>query len=484
MKKTIKSKDTSIKWEPHKYQKKASKFLIDNKEAALFLDPGLGKTAITLNAIVKLKSQKKINRALIVAPLLVCYSVWPNEIKKWSQFNKLSVEVCHNKNKQKALKSNCDIMLINYEMISWLFSLKGGGLNSVNKIKKAGFDVLVFDELSKMKNSSSNRFKAIKNLLNAFKYRWGLTGSPAANGLMDLFGECFMLDMGKALGRYITHFRNTYFISVDPKGVIWKPLSGSAEKIFDKIKHLALRMKAEDYLDMPDIIYNNIYVELDKKSREIYDEMEKEFIIAINDKIVTAANAAVVGGKCRQICSGAIYTYDKFEEFDKDTFEVIHDLKIDALLNLIEELQGKQILVGYEFSHEKERLRKVLSKGYKAEFLKSRSASSNDTVDAWNKGQINILIGQPQSMGHGLNLQGSNCAHICWFTPTWNFELYDQFNRRIYRQGNKTDKIIVHTIIVKDTIDEVVQWALKAKNNQQNNLFNALVDYAKSKKIV
>lgn len=484
MKKTIKNNEALIKWVPHKYQKKASKFLIDNKEAALFLDPGLGKTAITLNAIAKLKSQKKINRVLIVAPLLVCYSVWPNEIKKWAQFNKLTVEVCHNKNKQNALESNCDIMLINYEMISWLFSLKGGGLNSINKIKKAGFDVLVFDELSKMKNASSIRFKALKNLLNAFKYRWGLTGSPAANGLMDLFGECFMIDMGKSLGRYITHFRHTYFMTVDPKGVIWKPLSGSADKIFDKIKHLALRMKAEDYLDMPDIIYNNIYVELDKKSRAIYDEMEKEFIIAINDKIVTSANAAVASGKCRQICSGAIYTYNKFEDFDKDTFEIIHSLKIDALLNLIEELQGKQLLVGYEFSHEKERLQKALAKRYNAEFLKSRSASSNNIVDAWNKGKIDILIGQPQSMGHGLNLQGSNCSHICWFTPTWNFELYDQFNRRIYRQGNTTDRIIVHTIIVKDTIDEVVTWALKAKNNQQNNLFNALVEYAKSKKVI
>lgn len=483
MKKVIKDNNAAEQWVPHKYQKKAADFLIKNKEAALFLDPGLGKTAITLNAILQLKKKKVIKKVLIIAPLLVCYNVWPAEIKKWAQFNNLSVAIAHGRKKLEALDTDADITLINYEAIAWLFSLKGGGLNTVNKIKKAGFDVLVFDELSKMKNASSNRFKVLKNLLNAFKFRWGLTGSPAANGLMDLFGECFMLDNGKALGRYITHFKHAYFITVDPKGLIWRPLKDSADKIFDKIKHLALRMKAEDYLDMPEIIYNNIYVDLDKKTRAIYDEMEKEFITAINDKIVTAANAAVVGGKCRQICSGAIYVRDMPDDIDSSMYEIIHTAKIEALLNLIEELQGNQLLVAYEFIHEKYRLADAL-KSYKAEFIKPKSAVTKSIVDAWNKGLINILLGQPQSMGHGLNLQGSNCAHVCWFTPTWNFELYDQFNRRIYRQGNNASKIVVHSIIVKDTIDMVVQQALKSKDMQQNNLFNALVEYANSKKIL
>ena len=482
MKKIIKDTNASIKWEPHKYQKKAVAFLVKNKEAALFLDPGLGKTAITLNAILKLKTQNKIKRAIIVAPLLVCYNVWPNEIAKWAQFNKLTISICHGKNKQDTLLSNSDILIINYEALVWLFSLSGGGLNTVGKIKKAGFNIIVFDELSKMKNSNSKRFKAIKNLLSAFNYRWGLTGSPAANGLMDLFGECYILDEGKSLGRYITHFRHQYFTTIDPKGVIWKPLVGSAEKIFDKIKHLALRMKAEDYLDMPDITYNNIYINLDKKSRKIYDEMEKEFIIAINDKIVTAVNAAVSSGKCRQICSGAIYTFDGIDESLKNTFEVIHNLKIDAFINLVDELQGKQLLVGYEFTHEKNRLENAL-KGYNFEFIASKSANTKNVVEKWNNGDIDILIGQPQSMGHGLNLQGSNCQHICWFTPTWNFELYDQFNRRIYRQGNKAKKIIIHTIIVKDTIDEIVQFSLRAKDKNQNSLFEALIEYAKLKKL-
>lgn len=482
MKKIIKDPNASIKWVPHKYQNKAVNFLVKNKEAALFLDPGLGKTAITLDSILKLKKQNKIKRVIIVAPLLVCYNVWPNEISKWVQFNSLSFSICHGKNKQSAIESGTDIMIINYEAITWLFSLSGGGLNTTSKIKKAGFDIIVFDELSKMKNSASKRFKAIKNLLKAFKYRWGLTGSPAANGLMDLFGECYILDEGKSLGRYITHFRHQYFTTIDPKGVIWKPLVGSAEKIFDKIKHLALRMKAEDYLDMPDITYNNIYINLDKKAREIYDEMEKEFIIAINDKIVTAANAAVSGGKCRQICSGAIYTNNEIDEASKNTFEVLHTLKIEALINLIEELQGRQILIGYEFTHEKVRLEEAL-KGYNYAFIKSKSSDTRNIVKAWNNGDIDILIGQPQSMGHGLNLQGSNCQHICWFTPTWNFELYDQFNRRIYRQGNKAKKIIIHTIIIKDTIDEIVQFSLRAKDKNQNSLFEALIEYAKLKKL-
>lgn len=484
MKKVIKDANAAVKWQPHKYQKNAVNFLVNNNEAALFLDPGLGKTAITLGAISKLKSHNKINRVLVVAPLLVCYNVWPNEVKKWAQFGDISIEICHGKNRQNALESNSDIMVVNYEMLLWLFSLRGGGLNSVNKIKKAGFNVIVFDELSKMKNPNSRRFKIIKNLLHAFNIRWGLTGSPAANGLLDLFGECFMLDMGKSLGKYITHFRNEYFVSIDEKGVVWKPLANSTDRIFGKIKHLALRMKAEDYLDMPDIVYNNIYVELDKKTRAIYDTMEKELIIAINDKIVTAANMAVSGGKCRQICSGAIYVRDNNNDMhNNDAFEIIHDFKINALLDLIDELQGQQLLVGYEFAHEKERL-SVTLKHNNIAFMQSRSSESSTIVEKWNKGDIDILIGQPQSMGHGLNLQGSNCSHVCWFTPTWNFELYDQFNRRVYRQGNNTNRIIVHTIIVKDTIDEVVQWALRSKSNQQNTLFNALVEYAKNKKII
>lgn len=463
---------------PHKYQKKATDFLCANKEAALFLDPGLGKTAITLSAIANLKNKRVVGRVLIVAPLLVCYNVWPEEIKKWEQFSHLSVSICHGRHKNEAIKSNSDIMLINYEGLVWLTSLAGGGFNTAAKLRNAGFNVIVFDELSKMKNPQSQRFKKLKPLLEAFTFRWGLTGSPAANGLMDLFGECFVLDLGKALGRYITHFRLNYFITIDPKGVIWKPLSNSAERIFDKIKHLALRMKAEDYLDMPEITYNTIYVDMDAAARKQYDTLEREFIASINDNIITASNAAVASGKLRQVCSGAIYLQDALGVTTGE-WDIIHTAKIDALRNLLDELQGQQLLVGYEFTHEKDRLMQAL-KQYNAAFMVS-NAHSDDIVTRWNAGTLQILCGHPQSMGHGLNLQGSGCAHVCWFTPTWNFELFDQFNRRVYRQGTTAQHIIVHTIVIRDTIDEVVQKSLRSKDKQQNDLFKALVEYMRNK---
>lgn len=460
-------------WNSHEYQKKAVKFLVENKQGALFLDPGLGKTAITLSALVELKKQGKLERALIVAPLLVCYNVWGNEIAKWEQFQDLTISICHGKNKQEAIESNSDIMIINYEGLQWLFSLQGGKLNTITRIEKAGFNVLIFDELSKMKNHASKRFKTIKALLPAFERRWGLTGSPVANSLMDLFAECYMLDEGQALGKYITHYRFKYFDSVGYQGYVWKAKTGAMEKVFDKIKHLALRMSADDYLDMPALNFRNIVVELDKKTRGLYDKLENDFIVDINNNIITASNVAVKLEKCLQFCSGGVYCSELDKEFwGGNDYELVHNLKIEALLDFIDELQGKQVIIAYKYKHERDRLKEAL-KGRNFAFLDD----DENVVDRWNKGDIQILVVQPASAGHGLNLQGSGCSHLVWLTPTWSFELYDQTNRRIYRQGNESQRIFIHHILIKKSVDEVVMKALKYKDNTQNKLFELLKEY-------
>ena len=270
-------KPLSKQWTPHSYQKKAVKFLIEHAAGALFLDPGLGKTSITLAAIKLLKQKKVLNKVLIIAPLRVCHSVWPQELKKWADFEKLKMVVLHGPDKDLKLKEEADICVINFEGLDWLLGVeKTKGNNNKTKIsvnlkkfKSLGFDTLVVDELSKLKHTNTNRFKAMKLVLQTFSRRWGLTGSPASNGLMDLFGQCYILDMGRTLGQYITHYRSKYF-EQGFDGFSWTLREGAENEIYERLNPLVLRMSANDYLDMPEIIENNILVDLPKKIMEIY----------------------------------------------------------------------------------------------------------------------------------------------------------------------------------------------------------------------
>ena len=457
-------------WRPHAYQKKAVKFMLERACAGLLLSPGLGKTSIVLAVLKILKREKLATKVLIVAPLRVCYSVWPKELDKWSDFKSLSCVILHGKDKEKNLGKAADIYLINPEGLSWLLARKD--------FKKLGFDVLVVDESSKFKNAGTLRFKLLRPVLGYFRRRYILTGSPAPNGLLDLFGQVFILDLGAALGRYITHYRREYFYPSGYGGYDWKLQEDGEQRIQEKLKPLTLRLAAEDYLDLPEMVINRIEVTLPPKARVAYDEMEKDLVSFLVDKKsirnIVAVNAASASGKCRQIANGGVYDEDGKVHW-------LHDEKAQAVADIIDELNGTPALVAYEFQHDLERLLKVLGKNTPHIGGGVSAKRSAEIERAWNAGEIPVLIGHPAAMGHGLNLQNAG-NHVIWHSLTWNYEYYDQFNRRILRQGSKHKQVFVHHIVAADTIDDAVLGALASKEKTQGDLLDSLKEFLLPKK--
>lgn len=478
-------KPSSKPWTPHAYQKKAVKFLLEHAASALFLDPGLGKTSITLAAIKLLKQKKVLDKVLLIAPLRVCYSVWPKEVEKWQDFHGLKIQVLHGSKKDEALKADADVYVINPEGLEWLLQVKKTKTPSgktkvevdLRRWKALGFDTLVVDELSKFKHVATNRFKALKLVLHTFRRRWGLTGSPASNGLLDLFGQCFILDQGRTLGPYISHYRMKYFVP-SHDGFSWNIREGAEDEIYERINPLALRMAADDYLDMPTLIENNIRVDLPPNVMEVYDRLENDLIAKLDGNLVVATNAAAASMKCRQVANGGIYLDPEVESLiklpkSKREWANLHTEKVDALADLIEELQGSPLLVAYDFEHDLDRLRERLGQDVPYIGGGVNAKRSAELEKAWNAGQLPVLLGHPQAMAHGLNLQEMG-HHVCWHSLTWDYELYDQFIRRVLRQGNKAKKVFVHHIIARGTVDEVVLAAVKSKRRGQNALFDAL----------
>ncbi len=480
-------------WKPHPYQKAAVKFLLERSGAGLLLDPGLGKTSITLAALSLLKRTQKAGPTLIIAPLRVCYQVWPAEIRKWADFKDLRIEILHGPKKEEALARPADIYIINPEGLDWLldvvkFRMKNGKFKvttNLRRLKQAGIERLVVDELSKFKHIQSLRFKAIKQALGMFKQRWGLTGSPAANGMEDLFGECFILDRGVALGEYITHFRFKYFHATDKNGYVLELNHGAEEQIFERLRPLMLRMSADDYLQLPPQVETKIWVDLPMNVRILYDQMENDMLAKLGTKLMVAGTAASASMTCRQVLSGAVYEKSLIDEGDPfgvlakrrrvgvaDAWVGIHDEKLAAIKDLVEELQGKPLLVIYEFRHDLERLLKLFGKETPYIGGGISPAKSAKIEKDWNDGKIPVLLGHPASMGHGLNLQSG--GHIAFFSLTWDFELFDQVIRRLRRQGTKHAQIFVYYLMVKDSIDESILEALQSKEKTQNTLFAAL----------
>jgi len=459
-------KQSGRAWKPHGYQKKAIKFGLQNSCAAFFLDPGLGKTSILLAIIKMLKKEGLIDKALIIAPLRVVYSVWPKEIEKWSDFSGLSYEILHGKDKERAYARDADIYLVNPEGLSWLFGHKD--------FKKRGFGLLGIDESTKFKSTSSLRFKILKNQLDYFARRYILTGTPTPNGYMDLFGQIYLLDQGAALGRYITHYRNRFFYPSGFQGYDWKLQKGAEKQIQDAVRPIALRMDAADYLELPEIIVNDIYVDLPPEAREVYKEMEDELVAALEGNDIVAVSAAVASAKCSQMANGGIYD-------EHGVAYRIHDEKSEALSSLIEELNGSPALVAYEYNHDLIRLRGVLGKDVPfigGGVTPKRSAALERM---WNAGELPVLLGQPASIAHGLNLQNAG-NHVVWHSLTWNFEYYDQFNRRVFRQGNQHKHVFIHRIIARDTVDEIKIQAMNNKFRGQKDLFDALNSFLRKKR--
>jgi SNF2 family DNA or RNA helicase len=457
---------------PKQYMEKAIEWLLKHPESALFLDPGLGKTGIVFAALMILRNLGVVKRTLVIAPLRVAHLVWPKECQKWDQFRGFKVSVLHGPRKLQLLNEPHDITVINPEGVPWLFKAMIG--------KGWWWDMLVIDESTQYKHTNTARFKTLKPNLRRFKRRTILTGSPAPNGLMDLFGQVYIADMGRSLGQFITRFRETFFTPGNSQGHIvydWRPKLGAQQAIYERLSNLALRMDAKDHLNLEPYISNVIDIELPTEARVRYTEMENYLVTQIKDNTVTAANSAVATMKCRQLANGGIYTNPDILEFPGAgrTSVHVHDAKTEALQDIVEELGGKPVLVAYEFGHDLERLRKAFPE---ARWLGGGvSAKAAQEIEAdWNAGRLHMLLAQPQSAGLGLNLQGVGSA-VVWYSIPWDLLLYEQLIRRVWRQG-QTERVVVHHLRARNTVDEVVFKALMKKDRTQQDLLNGLKEYA------
>lgn len=474
MSSTIKAKRSRLSakpWTPHEYQKRAVKWLVQRESAALFLEPGLGKTSIALMAFLLLKEAKKAKKALVIAPLRVAYSVWPVEVREWKDFQDIRVGVFHGKARDKFDFSAYDIVVINPEGVEGLVYGKQNKLD-MKRWTEYGFDTLIVDELSKFKNPSSQRFKLMKKVLGTFTRRWGLTGTPVANGLMDLFGQMYMIDSGKSLGEFITHFRINYFYQAANNPWKWIPGKKSEDRIYARIADVALSMSADDYLTLPPLVDVFHELELPPGARKIYDSLEKDLVAEIEEGAIVASNAAAATTKLRQLCNGGVW--DTNDDGDRVVREV-HTVKTEWLKDLVEELQGAPLLVVYEFKHDLTRLRKAFPKLENIGGGTTPGAAM-DIVERWNKNEIPVLAVHPKSAGHGLNMQKGAAAHIAFYSMTWDFELYDQVSRRIFRQGTSAARVFRYHAIMKDSVDEDMKWALKRKTTGHVTLFASLMD--------
>lgn len=474
------------KWIPHNYQNTALSFLISHPRSALFLDPGLGKTSISLAATKILKYAEQISGVLLVAPLRVTYSVWPNEIQKWLNFNKLTHTIIHDDNKGSIWGLKKDIYLINPEGLEWLHAelLRGLKLG-----RKCPFNALIVDESTKFKSHDTNRFQYICDMLPLFKRRHILTGTPSPKSLLDLWSQIYILDEGESLGENYYRYRKKYFEAPDWNKYDWQVKDFCEDEIHSKVAHLVLDMSAEDYLDMPELIFNDVAVQLPEKAMKLYKKMERDMFIELDGMEASAEAAAQMSMKCHQMANGNVYedvpldlNEDEVKEFKKHRKTIyIHDAKLEALKDLIEELNGKPILIGYHFKHDLEALRKALGKNVPYIGSGVSPAKSKELERKWNRGEIPVLLGHPDSMAHGLNLQDKG-NDVCFYSLTPNLELYIQFYRRIYRQGVSGNKVRVHHLIALNTVDEIFLARLGQRADQQIDLRTAIREYRKNLK--
>ncbi|WP_320951965.1 DEAD/DEAH box helicase [Hungatella effluvii] len=443
-----------MQYNPHSYQRFAADYIETHPIAAVLLDMGLGKTSITLTALSNLLFDSfEIHKVLVIAPLRVASVTWSAEIEKWEHLHLLqySVAVGSESERLSALKAQADIYIINRENVQWLIEKSGIPFD---------FDMVVVDELSSFKNYQSKRFKALMKARPKVKRVVGLTGTPSSNGLMDLFAEFKLLDMGARLGRFIGQYRTAYFSPDKRNGQIvysYKPLPNAEHQIYDKISDITISMKSTDHLKMPELISTQLEVELSETEKKKYEELKKDLILQLPDGEITAANAASLTGKLSQMANGAVYS-------DEESVLEIHQRKLDALEDIIESANGKPVLVAYWFRHDLERIRK--------RFDVREIKTAKDIAD-WNNGSIPVAVIHPASAGHGLNLQSGGSA-LVWFGITWSLELYQQTNARLWRQGQSAETVVITHIITKGTIDERIIKALKTKDTSQSALIDAV----------
>ena len=443
-----------MNFSPHNYQSYAIDYIETHPVAAVLLDMGLGKTVISLTAIADLLFDSfEAHRILVVAPLRVARDTWPAEISKWQHLKHLTYAVAVGtvKERKAALMAGADITIINRENLGWLIDSSGYEFD---------YDMVIIDELSSFKNHKSKRFQSLMKVRPKVKRIIGLTGTPSSNGLMDLWAEFKLLDFGERLGRFITHYRNNYFIPDKRNGEIiysYKPMPYAEDAIYRKISDITISMKSTDHLQMPELITSQYEVQLSEDEEQRYEELKADFILELPEGEITAANAASLTGKLSQLANGAIYD-------DEGNIVEFHDRKLDALEDIIESANGKPLLVAYWFKHDLQRIKK--------RFDVREIKTSKDIID-WNNGDIPVAVIHPASAGHGLNLQAGGSTLI-WFGLTWSLELYQQTNARLWRQGQASGTVVIEHIITKGTIDERILKALSLKEVSQNALIDAV----------
>lgn len=441
-----------MQYRPHDYQTYAKDFVLGHPYCGLILDMGLGKSVITLTALWDLILDSfDLSRVLVVAPKRVAEDTWPREIEKWEHLKGLTYSLVLGSEKQRraALQRRAFLYIINRENIAWLV-----------ENTRWRFDALVIDELSSFKSSKAQRFRALKKVRPLCHRVIGLTGTPAPNTLIDLWPQIYLLDMGKRLGRFVTHYRERFFLPDKRSSYAifsYKLRDGAEQQIYDLISDICVSMRAIDHLQMPALIANRVIVRLSKSEHVLYNTLKRDMFLALNNNEIDAVNAAALSGKLCQLANGAIYAADSHAVR-------FHDRKLDALEDLIEGANGKPVLVAYWFKHDLDRIRE--------RFAVREIRESRDIAD-WNAGRIPIAVIHPASAGHGLNLQSGGNTLI-WFGLTWSLELYQQTNARLWRQGQKADTVVIHHIVAEGTIDEQVLDALERKETTQTALMNAV----------
>lgn len=439
-----------MKFKAHDYQQYAIDFILSHPVCCLILDMGLGKTAITLTAMMELLfNYFLVGKVLVIAPKRVAESTWPAEIKKWEHLTGLTYSVVKGTAKQRneALLRPADVYIIGRDNVTWL----------VEK-KYFSFDLIVIDELSSFKSPKAQRFKSLRKVRPLAKRVIGLTGTPG--NPMDLWAEIGILDMGQRLGRFIGAYRERFFVPDKRNGEIiysYKPRARAEEQIYELISDISISMKAVDFLNMPECIYNQVKVQMSDTEKSLYERMEADMILQFGEgKDIDAVNAAALNNKLQQMANGAVYN-------ESGEVQLIHDRKLDALEDLIEAANGKPLLVAYWFKHDRDRIM--------ARF-KVRDIDSAKDIEDWNAGKIPVALIHPASAGHGLNLQEGGCA-IVWFSQIWSLELYQQLNARLWRQGQKHTVVIEH-LVTEGTVDEDILRAIEKKDNTQEAMINAV----------
>lgn len=474
LKKPLKEESQSELWCPRPYQKDSVRWLLSHAAAGLFADPGTGKTSITLAALKVLKNEGVLGKVLIIAPLRVCYMVWPNEISKWKDFSGFTYQILHGSNKEEALHKDADLYIINPDGLPWLMENKRLELLEISR--------LVVDESSYFKHTGTRRFKLLKPHLCKFRSRWILTGSPAPNGYLDLFGQVYIMDLGNSLGRFITHYKSTYFYPSGYGGYTWVLQPDAEKRVQERIKPLIKILDGEELLELPEIVNRVVEVELPKAARKAYLEMEILMLTQLDKETVTAASAAAASLKCRQIANGGLYREDRYNVAkESDGWVDLHMEKAEAVKEIIEEVQGHPVMVAYDFNHDLNRLRKALGKTVPHIGGGVSPKLSATLAEHWNSGDLPVLLVHPAAVAHGLNLQSGPGNRIIFHSLVWNWEYYYQLVRRLRRQGSKHKRIFVDHIIAKDTIDWPMYKILTKKGVTERSLLGGLKEYAETK---